>query len=73
MPKLTVPINRADPFFERDATGCEMINLNSGRVDMNYNLDNNENRKVVYNQKTKQPEDTQFQSEKNRIKPQIQY
>ncbi len=72
-PKLTVPMNRADPFFERDATGWEMINLNSGRVDLNYNLYNNQNRKVAYNPKTKRPEDTEYQSEMNRIMPQVHY
>ncbi len=27
LPKLTVPMNRADPFFERDATGWQFIDL----------------------------------------------
>jgi len=29
-PKLTVPMNRADPFFERDATGWQFIDVASG-------------------------------------------
>ena len=58
MPKLTVPMNRADPFFERDATGWQMIDLDTGRVAMNYNLYNNTNRTVAFNPKTGQPEDT---------------
>ncbi len=61
MPKLTVPMNRADPFFERDATGWQFIDLETGRVAMDYNLYNNTNRTVAYNPKTGQPEDTQFQ------------
>ena len=32
VPKLTVQMNRADPFFERDATGWQFIDLNTGRV-----------------------------------------
>jgi len=69
-PKITVPMNRADPFFERDATGWQNIDLKSGRVAMNYNLTNNKNRTVAYNPKTGQPEDKDFQSENKRIPPQ---
>jgi len=29
LPKLTIPMNRADPFFERDATGWQMVNVNT--------------------------------------------
>jgi len=32
LPKLTVPMNRADPFFERDATGWQLIDLATGRI-----------------------------------------
>jgi len=67
LPKLTVPMNRADPFFERDATGWQFINLKSGRVTMDYNLYNNTNRVVFYNPKTGRPEDTQFQDEAKRV------
>ncbi len=70
LPKLTVPMNRADPFFERDATGWQFINLKTGRVTMDYNLYNNTNRTVAYNPKTGRPEDTKFQSENSRIPPQ---
>ena len=73
MPKLTVPMNRADPFFERDATGWQLIDLNSGRIAMRYNLYNNTNRTVAYNPKTGQPEDTELQRPGNRIAPQIHY
>jgi Icc protein len=41
LPKLTVPMNRADPFFERDATGWQFINLANGRVDLHYTLYSN--------------------------------
>jgi Icc protein len=70
LPKLTVPMNRADPFFERDATGWQFINLKTGRIDLNYNLYNNTNRTVAFNPKTGQPEDTAFQNEEKRIPPQ---
>jgi 3',5'-cyclic AMP phosphodiesterase CpdA len=73
LPKLTVPMNRADPFFERDATGWQLIDLASGRVAMNYNLYNNTNRTVAYNPKTGQPEDTAYQSADSRIIPQVHY
>ena len=73
LPKLTVPMNRADPFFERDATGWQFINLKSGRIDMSYNLSNNTNRTVAYNPATGQPEDTMYQQPENRIAPQRHY
>lgn len=73
LPKLTVPMNRADPFFERDATGWQFINVETGRVAMKYNLFNNTDRSVIFNPKTGQPEDTEFQDENDRIKPQIHY
>ncbi len=73
LPKLTVPMNRADPFFERDATGWQFINLKTGRVTMDYNLYNNTNRTVAYNPKTGQPEDVDFQAADKFIPPQIHF
>jgi len=73
MPKITVPMNRADPFFERDATGWQFINLKTGRVDVEYNLNNNTNRTVAFNPETGRPEDTKYQAEDDRISPQIHY
>lgn len=73
LPKLTVPMNRADPFFERDATGWQMIDLQTGRVAMRYNLYNNKNRVVAFNPKTGQPEDATFQEPGGRIPPQSHY
>ncbi len=49
LPKLTVPMNRADPFFDRDATGWQFINLANGHVDLNYTLYNNSSRTVHFN------------------------
>ena len=71
--KLTVPMNRADPFFERDATGWQFIDVASGRTTMKYNLYNNTNRVVAFNPKTGQPEDTAFQDPQSRVEPQIHY
>lgn len=73
LPVLTVPMNRADPFFERDATGWQFINMNSGRVTAKYMLPENETRTVAYNEKTNQPEDVSHQPEDKRIPPQIHY
>jgi 3',5'-cyclic AMP phosphodiesterase CpdA len=73
LPKLTVPMNRADPFFERDATGWQFINLASGNVDVQYTLYENRSRTVRFNPKTGQPEDSVYQSESARIRPQTHY
>ena len=73
MPKLTVPMNRADPFFERDATGWQFIDMSNGRVSMSYKLANNTNRTVAYDPASGKPVDTQFQDDGNRVPPQIHY
>jgi len=73
MPKITVPMNRADPFFERDATGWQFINLRTGRASVEYNLYNNTNRVVAFNPATGQPEDRDFQNPTKRVPPQTHY
>jgi 3',5'-cyclic AMP phosphodiesterase CpdA len=73
LPKLTVPMNRADPFFERDATGWQFINMTTGNVDLHFNLYNNTGRTVVFNKKTGQPEDSAYQDAGKRIPPQSHY
>jgi 3',5'-cyclic AMP phosphodiesterase CpdA len=73
LPKLTVPMNRADPFFERDATGWQFINLATGRPELSFNLYNNTVRKVAWNAKTGRPEDSAYQAEAARIPPQTHY
>ena len=72
-PKMTVPMNRADPFFERDATGWQFIDVKTGRVTMEYNLYNNTSRVVTFNPATGRPEDRDFQSPSKWIPPQIHY
>jgi len=73
MPKLTVPMNRADPFFERDATGWQFIDLKSGKAAMHYQLPDNTNRTVAYNTQAGRPEDLTYQGYGSRIPPQIHY
>jgi 3',5'-cyclic AMP phosphodiesterase CpdA len=72
-PELTVPMNRADPFFERDATGWQMVDIANGRAAMRYNLYNNTNRTVAYNPETKRPEDVDYQDEDKMIAPQAHF
>lgn len=72
-PKITVPMNRANPFFERDATGWQAIEVDSGRTTLEYRLFNNTDRVVGFRQDRKRPEDRDFQDESKRIPPQEHY
>jgi len=72
-PGMTVPMNRANPFFERDATGWQIIDLKNGRTALDYNLYNNTNRVVAYNPVTGKPEDIAYQAPDSRVPPQIHY
>ncbi len=73
VPKLTVDMNRADPFFERDATGWQFINLDTGNVDVSYVLPDNSNRVVAWSDAAGHPVDTRYQAEADRIPPQTHY
>jgi 3',5'-cyclic AMP phosphodiesterase CpdA len=73
LPKLTVDMNRADPFFERDATGWQFINLHSGNVDVHYALPDNEARVVAFDEKLGHPVDTKYQAMADRTSPQKHY
>jgi 3',5'-cyclic AMP phosphodiesterase CpdA len=73
LPKLTVPMNRADPFFERDATGWQFIDVGTGRASIEYNLYNNTNRIVAFDPATGRPADRQFQDPARRIPPQVHF
>jgi 3',5'-cyclic AMP phosphodiesterase CpdA len=57
LPKLTVEMNRADPFFERDATGWQFIDMHSGRTDVSYVLPDNQNRVVAFDESLGHPLD----------------
>ncbi|MGB7932268.1 MAG: metallophosphoesterase, partial [Gammaproteobacteria bacterium] len=73
LPKLTVPMNRADPFFERDATGWQFIDMASGDVAVSYQLPDNANRTVSFDRKKGEPVDTVYQPAEKRIPPQTQF
>jgi len=73
LPVLTVPMNRANPFFERDATGWQFIDVHTGRVALAYNLYNNTNRRVAFDAAQGHPVDTQFQDPASRVPPQEHY
>ena len=73
LPKLTVDMNRADPFFERDATGWQFIDMDSGDVAVNYQLPDNNNRVVAYDSKLGHPVDDQFQPANKRTPAQNNY
>ncbi len=73
LPKITVPMNRADPFQERDATGWQFIDMATGNVAMHYTLYDNDKRTVAFNTKTGQPEDMGYQAKNKRIPPQSHY
>jgi hypothetical protein len=66
-------MNRADPFFERDATGWQFVDMETGRVVMEYNLYNNTSRVVAYNPATRKPEDRVYQNPSKRIPPQSHF
>lgn len=64
MPVLTVPMNRADPFQERDATGWQFVDVHTGRTALSYNLYNNTSRHVAPDPKTGAPMDSQYQEQR---------
>jgi len=73
LPVMTVPMNRADPFNERDATGWQLIDVHSGRVDLNYNLYANQNRSVAFDHKKNRPQDVDYQDKNQQIPPQLHF
>jgi 3',5'-cyclic AMP phosphodiesterase CpdA len=73
LPKLTVQMNRADPFFDRDATGWQFIDIATGRASVNYSLYNNATRTVAFDAQEGHPKDAGYQSVEKRIPPQTHY
>lgn len=73
VPVMTVPMNRADPFNERDATGWQLVNVHTGRVDVEYTLYDNSNRRVTFSAAEGRPRDDTYQHPVNRIPPQSHY
>jgi len=73
VPDMTVFMNRADPFKERDGTGWGKIDLAAGpKVVHHYELWENSPRTVENNPKGN-PADTKYQDPKKRIPPQEHY
>jgi 3',5'-cyclic-AMP phosphodiesterase len=73
LPKLTVPMNRADPFFERDGTGWQFVNLASGKPELYYNLYNNAPRTIARDSATGQTDGAADQTADTRIPSQVHY
>jgi len=73
LPTLTVHMNRADPFFERDATGWQFINMRNGKAGIYYQLPDNKNRSVVFDSRAGKPQDRDYQDYGSRIPPQTHY
>lgn len=73
LPKATVPMNRANPFFERDATGWQFVNIDTGRAAMHYRLTDNTDRVVAFNREKGQPEDAAHPDPGRLTAPQIHY
>jgi 3',5'-cyclic AMP phosphodiesterase CpdA len=72
VPEMTVFMNRADPFKERDGTGWGTIDMSDGTAH-HYELWENSPRTVEKAGKMKHPEDTKYQKPADRIPPQTHY
>lgn len=73
VPKLTVFMNRADPFKERDATGWSILNLEDGRVTNHFKLWENKDRVLRFDKNKGALVDEEYQDPSKRIPPQIHY
>jgi 3',5'-cyclic AMP phosphodiesterase CpdA len=72
VPEMTVFMNRADPFKERDGTGWGSIDMADG-IAHHYELWENSSRTVEKTGTMKHPEDTKYQKPADRIPPQTHY
>lgn len=73
VPQMTIFMNRADPFHERDATGWSHVSLEDGYVAQHFELWKNSSRTIRYDKKRKHPVDTKYQHISERILPQKHY
>jgi 3',5'-cyclic AMP phosphodiesterase CpdA len=74
VPEMTVFMNRADPFKERDATGIGRIEVGGGKsFAHHYELWENSPRTVQKGPTDKNPVDTQYQDKAKRIPAQTHY
>ena len=60
LPVITVPMNRADPFHERDGTGWQFIDVHSGNVALHYSLPDNPPRTVGFDAASGRPRDMKY-------------
>ena len=72
VPGITVFMNRADPFKERDGTGWGYLDWNGGMFH-HYEAWENALRIVRVDGQGKHPEDTQYQDPARRVAPQTHY
>ncbi|MBW2058700.1 MAG: metallophosphoesterase [Deltaproteobacteria bacterium] len=73
IPKMTVFMNRADPFHERDATGWSQVTVDGGNVSQHYELWENTSRTVRFDERLGHPVDVEYQDPQRRIPPQTHY
>ncbi len=73
IPKMTVRMNRQDPFKERDGTGWSFINMDSGLEEAHYQLWENQTRVVKYDETAGHPVDLAYQEPAKQILPQTHY
>jgi 3',5'-cyclic AMP phosphodiesterase CpdA len=73
VPKMTVFMNRADPFHERDATGWSQVSIEEGRAAQQFELWKNTSRTIRFDAKLKHPADDKYQHVSKRIPPQNHY
>jgi len=71
LPVITIPMDRADPFHERDGTGWQFVDVHTGNIAVNYSLPDNSPRIVAYDPKIGRPRDLEFSS--RAIPPQQHY
>jgi Icc protein len=72
VPEMTVFMNRADPFKERDGTGWGAIDMDGGMAH-HYELWENSSRTVQKTGTMKRPEDAKFQDPARRLPAQTHY
>lgn len=73
VPPMTVFMNRADPFHERDATGWSQATVEAGHVAQHFDLWENTSRTIRHDEKLKHPADVKYQAPSTRIPPQNHY
>lgn len=73
VPPMTIFMNRADPFHERDATGWSQATVGVGRVSQHFDLWENNSRTIAYDEKLGHPMDKEYQDPSKRIPPQSHY